>query len=115
LQGEKEVNLDHIAQIAPYVLWHRIKWSLDSENKFMNDKRTDPLELHIAKSLLGDGTNEMPGVKKRFSESRENYQRVIDLVGYGKTIKAIREAEECYENGKGHPIFADILNDLRGK
>ena len=115
LQGEDEVNLDHVTQVAPYVLWHRIKWTPDTEKIFREDKRADPLDLHIAKSLLNEGTGERPGVKTRFVESQANYQRVIDLVGHGKIEKAIREAEECYEDGKGHPIFADTIKDLGGK
>jgi len=71
--------------------------------------------LHITKTLLGDGTNEMPGVKKRFSESQQNYQRVIDLVGHGKLEKAIEEAKEYFADGRGHPIFQDTLRDLEGK
>ncbi len=115
LQDHGEVNLDHVTQVAPYVLWHRIKWIPETEQAFRENDREDPLDLYITKTVLGDGTNEMPGVKKRFTESQENYQRVIDLVGHGKIDKALQEAKECAEDGKGHPIFQDTIKDLEGR
>ena len=57
----------------------------------------------------------MPGVKKRFTESQENYQRVIDLVGHGKIDEALKEAREFSADGKGHPIFQDTIKDLGGR
>jgi len=114
LQGQDEVNLDHVAQVAPYVLWHRMRWTPETENAFKDNDRNDPLDLHITKSLLGDGTGEMPGVKKRFGESQENYQRVIDLAGHGKMNEALREAKEYSADGRGHPIFQDVVKDLEG-
>ncbi len=126
LQGQDEVNLDHVAQVAPYVLWHRMRWTSEAENAFKDNDRNDPLDLHITKSLLGEGTGEMPGVKKRFGESQENYQRVKDWLGnacvalkegrkedYEKFKRnALDEAREYSANGKGHPVFQDILRDL---
>ncbi len=114
LQNQDEVNLDHVTQVAPYVLWHRVKWTPETQNTFKDNDRDDPLDLHITKSLLGDGTNEIPGVKKRFGESQENYQRIINLVGYGEIDEALEEAKEYSSGDKGHPIFQDILKDLGG-
>ena len=90
------------------------KWTEDIENKFKDHDREDPLSLHIAKTLLNDGTSEVPGVKKRFMESQQNYQRVIDLVGAGKTQQALEEAVDASQAGRGHPIFDDIIRDLKG-
>jgi MoxR-like ATPase len=115
LQDSNEVNLEHITQVAPYVLWHRLRWTPETENAFRDNDRADPLDLHVAKTLLGDGTNEMPGVKRRYTESHENYQRVIDLVGHGKLEKAIEEAKDFFADGKGHPIFKDTITDLEGR
>jgi len=115
LQDQGEVNLDHITQVAPYILWHRIKWTPETEQAFRENDREDPLDLYITKTTLGDGTNELPGVKKRFVESQENYQRVIDLVGHGKIDKALQEAKEYAADGKGHPIFQDTIKDLEGR
>ena len=56
----------------------------------------------------------MPGVKKRYVESRENYQRVIDLAGHGKLEEALKEAKEFAADGRGHPIFQDTVKDLGG-
>ncbi len=112
LQDQDEVNLDHVTQVAPYVLWHRIKWTPETEQAFRDHDRADPSDLYITKTLLNDGTNEIPGVKKRFAESQENYQRVIDLVGHGKLEKAIEETKEYFADGRGHPIFMDLIKDL---
>ena len=115
LQDQGEVNLDHVTQVAPYILWHRIKWTPETEQAFRENDREDPLDLYITKTTLGDGTNELPGVKKRFVESQENYQRVIDLVGHGKIDKALQKAKEYAADGKGHPIFQDTIKDLEGR
>jgi len=115
LQDHNEVNLEHISQVAPYVLWHRVKWTPEAENLFRDNNRVDPLDLYITKTLLGDGTNEVPGVKKRFSESQQNYQRIVDLVGHGKLDQALDEAKQYHAEGKGHPIFNDVIMDLEEK
>jgi hypothetical protein len=114
LQGKDEVDLEHVLQVAPYVLWHRVTWTDEVQNRFRDNKRTDPLGLYIAKSLLNDGTNEAPGVKRRYLESRENYQRVLDLAGHGKVGEALTEARTYAQDGKGHPIFLDTMKDLEG-
>jgi len=115
LQDQDEVNLDHVTQVAPYVLWHRVRWTPEAQNAFKDDNRDDPLDLHMTKSLLGDGTSEMPGVKKRFGESKENYQRVVDLAGHDKMDEALKEAREYSAGGRGHPIFQDAVKDLEGR
>ena len=114
LQGEEQVNLDHISQIAPYVLWHRIRWTDETQQIFRDHDRKDSLDLHIAKTLLQEGTLEIPGVKKRFAESQANYQRVMNLAGHEKIEQAVKEARDFYADGKGHPIFLDIVKDLGG-
>lgn len=115
LQNKDEVNLDHVIQIAPYVLWHRIKWTSETEQTFRDHDRTDPSDLYITKTILNDGTNEIPGVKKRFEESQQNYQNIINLIGNGKIKKASEKAKEYAINDKGHPIFQDTINDLEWK
>jgi MoxR-like ATPase len=115
LQDQDEVNLDHVTQVAPYVLWHRIKWTPETEQAFRDHDRADPSDLYITKTLLNDGTNEIPGVKKRFAESQENYQRVIDLAAHGKLKESAQEAKEFYAGGRGHPIFQDAVRDLEGR
>ena len=113
LQGQDSVNLEHLAQVAPYVLWHRVRWTPEIESKFRDDDRDDPMDLHITKTLLGDGTGEIPGVKKRFVESQQNYQRVLNLVSEGKLTEALAHAGKYSEKGKGHPIFLDIMRELK--
>ena len=126
LLGQKEANLEHILTVAPYVLWHRARTGKDTLDKLRENKRNDPLELYAMKTLLGDGTAELPGVKKRFLESRENYQTVMNFLHQGRTLleegkgsdaeKKFAEAKKATKrfasSGKGHPIFLDLEQDL---
>ncbi len=113
LQNSKEANLEHILTIAPYALWHRLRLTEDNVNKLdKKSERKEPFELYAVKTLLGDGTAEMPGVKKRFLESKENYQTVMNFIKQEEMEKAKRAAIKYNANGKGHPIFLDLMQDL---
>lgn len=127
LLGQKEANLEHLLTIAPYALWHRARTGKETLDKLRGDKRSDPLELYAMKLLLGEGTNELPGVKKRFLESRENYQTVMNFLYQGRALleegkaseaekkfnEAKKAAKRYASNGKGHPIFLDLEQDLK--
>ncbi len=113
LQGRKEASLEHILTVAPYALWHRLRLSEEAMGKLRNDERTDPIELYAVKTLLNEGTNETPGVKKRFLESRTNYQQVMNFIQQGKLGEAEKAARRYSANGKGHPIFLDLLEELK--
>ena len=112
LQYQHEVNLEHILAVAPYTLWHRVRLTDEVISKLAEDKRADPKELYAVKILLGDGTNEMPGVKKRFLESKGNYQQVMNFIEQGKLEEAKTTANTYAINGKGHPIFLDLEQEL---
>ncbi len=113
LQGKKEVELEHIIKVAPYTLWHKINWTPQTINEFKDDKREDPLNLYITKMLLGRGTENLPGVQKRFFESQDNYKRVLGLIGNNDIQKALRETEALAGDGVGHPLFYDLAKDLK--
>lgn len=113
LEDLKEANLEHVLSIAPYALWHRLRLTEDVINKLREDKRVDPLNLYVIKTLLNEGTNEMPGVKKRFLESRGNYQIVMNFIQKGNIEEAKTAARMYAANGKGHPIFLDLEQELR--
>jgi len=113
LQNQKEANLESILTIAPYVLWHRLRLTDETINKLRDNERTDPLTLYIVKTLLNEGTDELPGVKKRFLESRENYHNVMNFIQQGKLKEAEKLARMYIANGKGHPIFLDIEQELK--
>ena len=51
---------------------------------------------------------------KRDLEKVKKIQRVIDLAGHGKMDEALREAKEYSADGRGHPIFQDVVKDLEG-
>lgn len=113
LQGLEETNLEHILTVAPYTLWHRLRLTENTTNKLRDNKRTDPLGLYAVKTLLNEGTNEMPGVKKRFLESRENYQTVMNFLQDNKLEEAEKAARMYSANGKGHPVFLDLEQELK--
>lgn len=113
LQGKEQADLEHVLTVAPYTLWHRLRLAEDSISKLRGDERTDPLVLYATKTLFGEGTNELPGVKKRFLESKENYQVVMNFIKQDKVAEAEKAARMYVANGKGHPIFLDLLQELR--
>jgi len=112
LQNQEQANLEHVLTVAPYALWHRLRLTDETINKLREDKRTEPLVLHAVKTLLGDGIDELPGVKKRFVESRENYQGVMNFIAKNESEKALKLAELYSANGKGHPIFLDLMQEF---
>lgn len=142
LQGEKEVSLEHVLAIAPYVMWHRIRWEGAVLQHFRQLKREDgdADRLDITKRMLGDGDDEYPGVKKRFMEQKDNYHRIQNMVGEaadleeqaeqyrqkGRTdVAELKLAEarqkedetlnlcrEYSQDGKGHPVFIDLAKDI---
>lgn len=112
LQNQKEANLEHVLTVAPYALWHRLRLTDETISKLRDDERTDPLQLYAVKTLLGDGTNEMLGVKKRFLESKQNYQTVMNFIKQGQLEEAKRASIKYAANGKGHPIFLDLEQEL---
>lgn len=112
IQGKKEADLEHVLTVAPYILWHRIRLSDDILDKLRDNERSDPLNLYVVKFLLGDGTDEISGVKKRFIESKENYQNVLNCIAKGKIDDARKLIEIYSANGKGHPIFIDLKKEL---
>jgi len=127
LQCLEKAGLEHVLLVAPYALWHRLRLTDVVITKLKDDDRREPLDLYIIKTVLGDGTAELPGVKKRFVESRENYQTVMNFIEQGAVLETERkfdEAQKKYDeaeklarlfaaNGKGHPIFIDLEQELR--
>jgi MoxR-like ATPase len=110
LQGSSVVSLEHVLAVAPYALWHRIDWTESS--KFRDERKNDPLNLYVTKQLLGEGSGEIPGVKKRFMESKDNYQRCMNLIDIGDVKAALEHAKRYAMDGKGHPYFVDLVREL---
>lgn len=106
-----EVNLEHMVAIAPYTLWHRMNLTDDALGKFRDDDRTDPIQLYATKQLLGWGTNEVPGLQKKFGEVINNYRSFTGKLASGDYKSAQKLAEQFSERGKGHPIFRDFLQE----
>lgn len=112
LQKSDSVNLDHVLQVAPYVYWHRLAWDSELRESFKEKSRVDPLDLHLTKTFFSEGTREIPGVKSRFIESKENYSNVLHLISKGKNEEALDLTTKCYNLGKGHPVFQDLCREL---
>jgi len=85
----------------------------DIVNRLNEDERVDPLELYALKTLLNEGTSELPGVKRRFLESKDNYQTVMNFIQKEKLEEAEKSARIYAANGKGHPIFLDLAQELK--
>ena len=112
LMGKKEAGLDEVVAVAPYVLWHRMNWTDETVGELKNAYRKDPLKLYITKKMLGDGTTSLGGVLKRVREHSANYLTVLKLIKAGHPKQAEMKAIEFYQDGKGHPIFYDLMEEL---
>lgn len=114
LQDSKEAGLEYILTVAPYALWHRLRLTDDAISKLdKKSERKEPFGLYAVRTLVGDGTAEMPGVKKRFLESLANYQTVMNFIQNNELENAEKAAETYFARGKGHPIFLDLIQDLK--
>lgn len=112
LLGDSEVNIEHMTTVAPYVLWHRMRFTENAIGQFRDDERDDPLVLHITKRLVGEGSEKILGVKKRYQECREMYITVMNYIEKEDFAKAKEKAEEYAKGGKGHPIFTELAREL---
>ncbi len=114
LNGKDEVTLEEVKTVAPYVLWHRLNFTDEVLNQLGNMERSDTLQLFAAKTMLGYGTEDIPGVSKRFEESIDNYRLLSDMLKNQDEKGAKEFLRKLAAEGKGHPLFLDIQRELEG-
>lgn len=118
LLGEDKVNVEHMATVAPYCLWHKLDYTDNVIGAFKENTRADPLNLHITKKLVSSGGGADSGwrsVLKKFDESKDNYHRIHNHIVKGEFAEAKKAAKDRYMGGKGHPIFKEIMDELESE
>ena len=93
LLGKNEVDVEHIAYVLPYAIWHKTKFKKDYLDGFKDSVRNDPLQLFATKESV-------EGIKRRFSETKKSQKLMIQ-----KTIDGdLNGAKEIAEKNE-HPVF----------
>ncbi len=49
---DEEVDMEHVAAVAPYVLAHRLRWREQVVLAALQDQRQDPIEIHMARESV---------------------------------------------------------------
>ena len=99
LFSENVVTIEHVKTIAPYALAHRTTWNEPAVAKRDQDRRNDPMILHMAKKA----------VDLVHSRYLEQSQLIKDALSAAHRISMGEKAEPV----KGdHPLYRDILRDL---
>ncbi|AJF62163.1 MAG: ATPase associated with various cellular activity AAA_5 [archaeon GW2011_AR20] len=115
LQGKDKVDLEDVLKVAPYALWHKVEWKDNVKSGFTNYDGSD-LELAIAKKMLDEGTQQIPGLKKRMIENLENVKKVKELIEQAGDQKKAKELEELLKtitsNNATHPYFRDMNAEI---
>jgi MoxR-like ATPase len=93
IDNKANVELDHVLKVAPLVMWHKSfikeEYSLNKDQ----DKREDPLNLHITNELVRD-------VNKRFKSLKAHQEEIITYILNKDFVKATTKAKTM-----DHPVF----------
>lgn len=100
LTGEKEINLEHLITILPYILWHRVKISDRKISEVKQIEKNTSDNFHAVKELMSE-------VRKRWDEHRD-YQIELYLALKDGNLKKVKEIVEKHH----HPIFKAFLKGL---
>jgi len=102
LLGDKEVQLDHVRYVLPYVSAHRLGFTSDYRNKHGNENRTDYEDLHLAKQLVAD-------VYKTYQQSVQPLANLIARIQKKETI----DPKEL--SGHDHPLLKHLIYEKINK
>ena len=115
LQGKDTADLEDVLTVAPYALWHKIEWKDNVRSGFVNYDGSD-LEIVITKKMLNEGTQQIPGLKKRMTENLENIKKVRDLIEQSDKKEKMDGLETLLKtitgNNATHPYFKDIKMEI---
>ncbi len=95
--GEEEVSIEHLREIAPYALAHRIRWSDAFHSKYKKELRGDPVDIFLAKKAVSEVFNRYAEQKNDIKSALKNAYYVAE----GKAgVEALAEGD--------HPIYKEI-------
>jgi MoxR-like ATPase len=98
--GEREVTLEHLLAIMPYVLWHRSGVSDRKQSQVRDLEKNSSDDFYAAADLLRE-------VKKRWQEHRDYQLEAYAALKDENPEKLARMAEEI-----GHPFFKSLVREF---
>jgi hypothetical protein len=97
--GDKTVGIEHIKAVIPFTLAHRLQCKDDYIAQKQTESRSDPLQIHIAKEMVGE-------IFRRYNEQSRHIKNAL-AVAYQSA------SENDLEPIEGdHPIYIEIRRDL---
>jgi MoxR-like ATPase len=98
--GEREVTLEHLIAIIPYVLWHRSGVSDKKQSEVRDLEKSSSDDWYAVADVLRE-------VKKRWEEHRDYQLQAYLAVKDENPEKLVKMAEEI-----GHPFFKSLVREL---
>jgi len=99
LQGDREVDIEHVKLVIPYTLAHRIQWRDEHLARLEKSRRNDPFMIFLAKEAVKE-------MLHRYEEQRD---RIKEALGVGYRIL---EGEQMEPVDGDHPVYEEIKKDL---
>ncbi|MBN2458877.1 hypothetical protein JXB28_01205 [Candidatus Woesearchaeota archaeon] len=112
LLGEKEVSVQHVAAILPFVLNHKMRFTQNYIEGFKKERRkeSDPLQMYVTKKSVAD-------MMQRWSKQKDAQASMFSLMeAYAMNEKSspsvakakLAEAQKLAKE-VDHPVFYDYL------
>lgn len=95
--GHKEVKLDHVRYVLPYVTAHKLNFNDSFKDKYGNDYRTDHENLHLARRLAEI-------VQGHYENNIKPLKNIIARIQEGKI-----KPEEINIDDYDHPLMKHII------
>jgi len=99
--GDKEVTVDHVRFILPFVFAPKAKFHSDFKNKHGNDQRQDCEMIFLAKTLVTD-------VHGRYVKCIQPARNLIAKMQKGELSEAELKALNAKQHD--HPLMKDMIN-----
>ena len=114
LQNKDKVTLEYVLAVAPYALWHKVKWNdnILGNTAFASYRDRGDLELIVTKKLLNEGVQNVKGLKTRLLENRENIEEMRNLIEKNDEENLKKKLEEITVTGGTHPYFTDLRREM---
>ena len=94
-----EVGIEQMRAVGPYCLAHRARWTEAHLSLMQKDRRSDPLQIHIAREAINE-------VYQRYSEQAEHVKTAL------ANAYRIFQGEPLEPSAGDHPIYGEIRKDL---
>jgi Mg-chelatase subunit ChlI len=99
LLKNSRVEAEHVHQVLPYVMAHRVQWRDTYVSTREREERRDPLQIYLAKQAVSE-------IWHRFAEQRQEIQAALARAGRILTGEDLKPLEG------DHPVYAEIKRDL---